>query len=326
MIKLVMDSKPATAPHDPLPTYLVKKYIDVLGPVIARIVNISLAAGTFFPEWKMSIVQPLIKKLGLELIMSNYRPISNLPFISKVTEKAVLEQFVTYANDNHLFPSYQSAYRKFFSTETALLKIMNDCLSAMEEQQVTAFVGIDLSSAFDTVDHSILLEVLKAKYGVDSSALQWFQSYLMDRTMKVKINNCQSMARKVQSSVPQGSIAGPILFSAYASTLPSAISDPNVHLMGYADDHGLYKSFPLNSSEFDNIKTLEDTLMMVKQWMTSNRLMMNDAKTEFLYIGSRQQLEKCTVTSIKVGDCDVPCGHSIKYLGVILDSTLSLNE
>ena len=122
-----------------------------------------------------------MKKAGLDLVNSNYRPVSNLNFLSKALENAVLEQFNEYCTNFNLYPEYQSAYRKNFSCETALLKIVNDILWKMEDQKVTALACIDFSAAFDTVDHSTLLEVMRVKFGIKETALRWFSSYLYPR-------------------------------------------------------------------------------------------------------------------------------------------------
>ena len=114
--------------------------------------------------------------MGLALVASNYHPVSNLQFLSKVLERCVVNQFTAHCDANNLFPSYQLAYRRNYSCETALIKITNDCLWTMENQMVTALGAIDLSVAFDTVDHEILLEVLNKKFGLQNTALQWFDN------------------------------------------------------------------------------------------------------------------------------------------------------
>ena len=118
------------------------------------------------------------QKLGLTLIYSNYRPVSNLSFLSKVVEKVVLDQFRSHCANHRLSSDYQSAYHANYSCETALLKIVNDILWAMERQDITALISIDLSVGFNTVDHNILIEVLHREFGVTETALEWFASYL----------------------------------------------------------------------------------------------------------------------------------------------------
>ena len=133
----------------------------------------SLEQGVFPSVWKNTLVFPLLKKDGLEPIFKNYRPVSNLQFISKLTESAVAKQLQHHINMNNLFPSLQSSYRKFHSTESALLKVKNDILLNMNRQHVTLLVLLDLimSVAFDTIDHGILLERLRSAFGVRDTAL-----------------------------------------------------------------------------------------------------------------------------------------------------------
>ena len=138
-----------------------------------------LSSATFTDLNKNAIITPLLKKPSLDKeILSNYRPISNLSFLSKLTEKAALHQICPYIESNNLLPSYQSAYRKFYSTETAVIKMVNDILWNMENQEVTSLIGIDLSAAFDTVDHDTLLSVLNRSFGITQNALTWVESYL----------------------------------------------------------------------------------------------------------------------------------------------------
>ena len=124
-----------------------------------------MANGVFVPQWKSAIVRPLLKKSGLELILKNYRPVSNLNFLSKLLEKVALEQFLGHCETRELFPSYQSAYRKHYSCETALIKLTADILLNMDNKRVTALAAIDLSAAFDTVDHLVLSKVLSTNFG-----------------------------------------------------------------------------------------------------------------------------------------------------------------
>ena len=143
----------------------------------------------------------MLKKVGQDLISSNYRPVSNLVFLSKVLEKAVLEQFITYCDAHKLIPDYQSAYRKNYSCETSIIKVVNDVLWNFENQEVCAMCMIDLSTAFDTVDHQILLQILQLRLGVLGSALAWFESYLRPRCCKVKVGTKFSANRSLDCSV-----------------------------------------------------------------------------------------------------------------------------
>ena len=150
--------------------------------------------GVFPNTWKKTIVRPLLKKSGLETVFKNYRPVSNLNFISKLLEAAVLTQLQDHLYSQKLIPQYQSSY---FSTETLLVKLVDDILNGMESQEVTALVALDLSAAFDTVDHDLLLVILKSHFGVDGTPLAWIKSYLDHRSFQVQVGTALSQAIEV---------------------------------------------------------------------------------------------------------------------------------
>ena len=164
-----------------MPTNIFKQIALSTVGLITKIVNLSLGNGEFCRSWKFAVVRPLLKNLGLELINSNFHPVSNLPFLSKVIERCMLLQISHHCNEYHLQPDYQSAYRENYSCEMAILGISNDILWAMENQSITSLTAIDLSAAFDTVDHAILLVILSNKFGITGTALKWFNSYLHPR-------------------------------------------------------------------------------------------------------------------------------------------------
>ena len=155
-------------------TTIVKDCINELLPTTSNIVNLSLSSG-YFPHdiWKEGLVRPKLKKVSRYLIKKNYWPVSNLGFLSKITEKAAALQISDHVSFNQMFPEFQSAYRKYHSKETALLRMRNDILVSMNKQQVTLLVFLDLSAAFDTVDHDILLLRLEYKFGIKDQAVTW---------------------------------------------------------------------------------------------------------------------------------------------------------
>ena len=161
--------------------------------------------------------------MGLELIFKNYRPVSNLCFLSKVVKKCMLKQFIGYCNSQDLIPQYQSAYRANHSCETSLLRLLNDALWNRECSKVTILTAMALSAAFDTVDHDILLNMLHDHFGITGTALRWFDSYLRPCSCAVTVQKARSSERDLAFSVPQGSCAGPVLFLAYTSTLPQVV-------------------------------------------------------------------------------------------------------
>ena len=212
---------------DPLPTTLVCDSLDVLLPVFTKLVNYSLTTAHFPTEWKQAIVNPLLKKGAKEVTHKNLQPISNLQLVSKITERAVFDQVYSHMTDNELFPVLQSAYSKGNSTETALLRVVNDILSNMNKQHVSFLVLLDPSAAFDNVDPAILLRRLETSFGITDAALAWFSSYLSGRSQRVSVNGETLDSYPVPFGVPQVSCLGPLLFSCLRSS--SCTSPTHTH-------------------------------------------------------------------------------------------------
>ena len=166
--KLISSSASKSCILDPIPTYLLKECLDTLLPIITRIINLSLQSCTVPDSFKTAAVTPLLKKASLDSnCLQNYRPVSNLPFLSKILEKVVLNQIYAHKSTNDLNEKFQSAYRKYHSTETALLRVNNDLLQSMDKKQCCFLVLSDLSAAFDTVNHNTLLNRLSHRFGLD---------------------------------------------------------------------------------------------------------------------------------------------------------------
>ena len=176
------------------------------------------------------------------MVYKNFRPVSNLPFISKVVEKAALQQLLIHCEKNAPLPIFEAGFRKYHLTE-ALIKVQNDILMSMDNKEVTLLVLLDLSAAFDTIEHSILLNILQQDFGVVGTALNWFDSFLSGRKQRILVGDKTSDDFNLNCGVPQGSCMGPILFTLYVSRLFNIISQhlPSVH--GYADDNRIYLSF-----------------------------------------------------------------------------------
>ena len=241
---LIRKSAKKSCPLDSMPKSLVVGCLDMLLPVISQIRNLSLSCRHFSDEWKEALVTPILKKPGLDPTqLNNLRPVSNLDFISKLTERAVFDQIHSHMSRFALYPTSQSAYRKGHSTETALLKVQNDILMNMNCKHVTLLVLLDLSAAFDTVDHNILLARLKSSIGINGTALNWFTSYLNNRSQRVSLNGFTSDSFKLPYGVPQGSCLGPLLFTIYSSKLFEVIKYHLPEAHACADDTQLYLSF-----------------------------------------------------------------------------------
>ena len=173
--EVIMNLSTKTCVLDPIPTNLLKKSKNVLLPVITDVVNVSFTSGIMPSDLKTSHVSPILKQSNLEVNnLSNYRPVSQIPFIAKVVEKCACNQLHEHCQANNLYPKMQSAYRSNHSTETALLRVHNDLLRALDERREVVIVLLDLSTAFDTIDHTIFLNRLESYYGLSKSALSWF--------------------------------------------------------------------------------------------------------------------------------------------------------
>ena len=197
----------------------------------------------------------------------------------------------------------------------------------MEKGHVTLLVMLDLSAAFDTIDHGILLHRLQSRLGLRDKALLWFKSYLAGRMQQVSVNGTLSVKFILTCGVSQGSCLGPVLFTIYASSLSDIVKFhlPSVHT--YADNTQLYILFnPVdNTSEADDMIAIENCICDVCAWMRDDKLMLNDDKTEFLIIGTESQLSRVSIDKIKIGQAEVSPVSSVHNLGTWFDSHLDMS-
>ena len=311
-----------------MPTPLMLECLDTLLPVITSQINLSLEYGVFPDMWKEAIGYPLLKKVDLGSSFPNLRLISNLSYISKLTEKAVFQQLNNHLLINKLYPKLQSAYRKYHSTETALLKITNDILLNMSNQQVSLLVLLDLSAAFDTIDHSVLLNRLKQNFGINGTALSWFKSYVTNRKLRIHVDGSISKEFALNHGVPQGSCLGPLLFIIYASDMFSVIDNPSQGAHGYADDTQLYRTLNPNCAgkrELE-VEEMENCISNLREWMAGSKLKMNDDKTDCMLIGTRQQISKVDLNCISVGEKSITPSSNLSNLGILMDTNLTFHE
>uniref|UniRef100_A0A3P9LSI1 Reverse transcriptase domain-containing protein n=1 Tax=Oryzias latipes TaxID=8090 RepID=A0A3P9LSI1_ORYLA len=307
---------------DVLPTSLFKEVFQSIGPCVLTIINSSLLSGQVPDYFKKAVIRPLLKKPELDpSSLSSYRPISNLPFISKILEKVVATQ-LTAALESHGIPDqFQSGFRKAHSTETALLRVTNDILMESDTGHCSVLLLLDLTAAFDTIDHHILLDRLKHWVGISGSALNWFASYLSGRSFYVGFSKFKSSSALLSCGVPQGSVLGPLLFNLYLLPLQhilSSFKDLSYHF--YADDIQLYVSF--KPQDVVKIQTLLKCLDSVRSWMSDNFLQLNESKTEVLVCAP----DKCLPQIVEsLGPLASFIKPSVRNLGVILDPVLSLD-
>ena len=324
--KVIMGSPSKSCELDPIPTYFLKEILDVLLPFLTEMFNASLKEGSLPLSQRHAIVTPLLKKYNLDRSdTKNYRPVSNLSFLSKTVERLVSRRITIHLSENNLMPSKQSAYRKGHSTETVLLRVTSDILSAMDRGQVTLLCLLDLSAAFDTVDIDLLVHRLNTSFGLQGTALKWVHNFLTERTQQVRYGQTCSTVGSLQCGVPQGSVLGPLLFSLYTAELFDVVEKHELNCHSYADDTQLYIS--IRAEEADAaVERLLRAICDIDEWMDTSRLCLNADKTQFIWLGSRQQMDKININKILLSSSTVPLSNSVKDLGVMLDGRLSLSQ
>uniref|UniRef100_A0A3B3HCK7 Reverse transcriptase domain-containing protein n=1 Tax=Oryzias latipes TaxID=8090 RepID=A0A3B3HCK7_ORYLA len=323
LVRLVGTMKSSSCSLDTLPTSLLKDVFQSIGPCVLSIMNSSLLSGQVPEHFKEAVVLPLLKKPGLDpSLLSSFRPISNLPFMSKILEKVVAKQLTAALDSHGIFDHFQSGFRRAHSTETALLRVTNDILMQGDAGKCSVLLLLDLTAAFDTVDHYILLDRLKNWVGISGSALNWFSSYLTGRSFSVVFSKFKSSSAPLTSGVPQCSVLGPLLFILYLLPLQhilSSFNDISYHF--YADDIQLYVSF--KPQDVFKIQTLQKCLDSVKSWMNHNFLQLNEAKTEVIVCAPDSCLPKIIH---ELGSLASFIKPSVRNLGVTLDPVLSLDS
>ena len=303
---------------DSISARLLRETPDLIADSLCQIFNKSVVTGIFPDEWKNSRITPVFKNAGKRTDPSNYRPISIIPVVAKVFERIIYDQLYKYLAVNNLLSSHQSGFRSFHSTVTALLEATDSWSLNIDRGFVNAVVFLDLKKAFDTVDHNILLSKLQF-YGIKGTALEWFSSYLNNRTQTCQVNCYKSSERFLQCGVPQGTILGPLLFLLYINDLPNCLhySQPRM----YADD----TSITFASNNVDEIdECINSDLEEIRLWLAANKLTLNLTKTEFLLIGSRQRLSNLPESlAVRINQSCVEQVSTAKSLGVYIDQNLN---
>ena len=327
--QVIMSSPTKSCELDPIPTFLLKELLNTLLPIVTAMCNASLKEGLLPPSERHALVRPLLKKSNLDPSeLKNYRPVSNISFMSKVIERIVSKQIVAYLQANDLLPCLQSAYRKHHSTETALLKVLSDTFLAADAGSVTLLGLLDLSAAFDTVDHYILLRRLHHSFGFNDVVLSWITSFLDSRTQQVEYRGVKSALGVLISGVPQGSVLGPLLFSLYTTDLFNVIENCGMRAHCYADDTQTYISTPAKDAASAK-KIFINCVARVEQWMDCNRLKLNADKTQIIWLGTRQQLSQVNRDAFVLGSSSnysVNPSDSANNLGFIFDSNLNFSK
>ena len=313
---------------DTIPAFLLSYCKNELITYLTHLVNISLSTGNI-NNLKEAYVRPTIKNTTCNAdLLQNYRPISNLSFISKLVERAVLSRLNEHLSMNGFINHHQFGYKKNHSCESLLLTLANDILENMEQKKYTVVVMCDLSAAFDTVDHQILLSLLNDKFSISGIALKWFDSFLSGRSQRVIIRNSESPSHSVSCGVPQGSVLGPVLFNMYTNSLSEVFSSCDFKSLNYADDTTGYFAFPLESQTLIN-DAVDKCLKNVKTWMDGHYLKLNKDKTQIIIFSSPTIYHHISIDAISLsnensGMESIKLNDQVKYLGVYLDTHFSL--
>jgi len=325
--EIIKASEIKSSSIDPLPANIFKENLEVLLPVLADVVNASLSSGSIDGA-KLAHITPLIKGQGLDSDnLKNYRPISNLSFVGKLIERVVLRRLNEHLENNNLNIPQQSGYKSRHSTETLLVRVVNDLLIASTESKATVVLLLDLSAAFDTVDHCKLLNILRNELGITGTAWKWFSSFLTGRCQTIKVGNEESYEIVIKFGVPQGSVLGPVLFNIYIRSLYSTAHELNFSIQGYADDHQLYKSFKPNEEPTVLMNDVPKCFQEIDDWMKKHYLQLNAGKTEILVFGTPPVLQQLSIGGVFVNsETCVRLSPVAKNLGFRLDSQLNFGE
>ena len=322
----ILNCAPKSCELDPIPSKLLIECLDSTLPSLTDLFNSSLASGIVPQCFKSALVTPILKKMCLDHNdLNNYRPVSNLCFIAERLEKLVLSQVSSYLNSHNLYNTCQSAYGPGHSTETALLKVVNDLFLSLNKDNISVLALLDFSSAFDTIDHTIQVYRLHTDFGFTDTVLQWFSSYLTDRTHYVSLSNHCSDLAPVHSDVPQGSVLGPILFTMYTKPLSAIIDSHSIMHHSFADDLQLQMSAPPDRIS-ELLHSMQSCIGDVNACATANMLKLNDSTTELMLVTSNRSKHLHNLpTSITIGNAQIPFKQTVNNLDFTLDCHLTMN-
>ena len=292
-----------------------KSYDHITTPLL-HIFNQSLLTGIVPHKLKSAKVIPVFKSKDQHHI-TNYRPISVLPPFSKILEKIIHTRLYNFLDNSDTLVNEQYGFRSKRSTYMALLELTTNLTHALKKKDHTMGIFLDLSKAFDTIDHNILLDKLN-HYGIRGIALDWFKSYLTHRTQSVHALNCHSTTRDVTVGVPQGSILGPLLFIIYMNDITNTTSI--LKLILYADDTNIFLSHSDLESLYHNMNT---ELTHITDWFRANKLSLNVSKTNFMLFSPKTPHHSNKIT---IDNQNISQVHTTKFLGITIDDKLTWNH
>ena len=313
------------SPEDPLPATVMKKNLELLLPYWLDIVNLSLETGTI-DGLKNAIIFPLLKEIGTDNnLLKNYRPVSNLQFISKLIERVVAARLDDHIGRNKLYSPNQFGYKKWHCTEHLLLAVVDKLLMNCDKGMPSVILLLDMSAAFDTVDHDKMLSTLR-NIGITGVALEWFRSFLTGRSFCVQIGESISDFEQLLFGVAQGSVLGPRLFNIYVKPVYRDIEPLHFDIEGFADDHQLVQAF-LSQLQYyalgDNIRRC---LSVIGSWMNSHFLKLNESKTKIIVIAPPSVQSEIFIRGVFVTTECIRFSDIAKNLGLLIDSLLTFDS
>lgn len=298
---------------DGINTEMIHQSLEIIGPILMHIINLSLTTGIFPCHWKESIIIP-IEKVKMTIKCEEIRPINMLPVYEKVLEKFVADQLQSYVESNKILMEEQSGFRQGHSCETALNGILYEWKKEIDSGNSIIAVFLDFKRAFETLDISILLEKLQI-YGIEGKENSWFRAYLTGRTQRTRVNGILSTPQLVRFGVPQGSILGVLLFLLYINDMGKHIKYCKITL--FADDTLIYIC---GSNITEMTSKLNYDLENMSIWLKMNKLKLNLSKTKCMVFNTRMSIP------VIIDGAQIEMVSNIKYLGVIIDSKLKFEE
>ncbi|KAK3548351.1 hypothetical protein QTP70_010716 [Hemibagrus guttatus] len=322
VLQITRSCNPTTCPLDPIPSAMLQTISRDLLPFITTVINGSLTYGHVPTAFKKARVIPILKKPALDPTdISDYRPVSLLSFLSKILERIVCNQLSDYLMQNNVHDPNQSGFKAAHSPETALLAVTEKLHAARSAKLSSVLILLDLSAAFDTVNHKTLLSTLRS-LGICGTAWEWFASYLDGCLYQLTCQGLTSAPRRLSTGVPQGSVLGPLLFSLYTHSLGKVISSHGFSYHCYADDTQLILSFP--PSDTTASARISACLADISSWMTAHQLKLNPSKTELLIVPGDPSPAQNLAISLSYSM--ISPSASARNLGVTMDNQLSFSS
>ena len=317
IIDIVSSLKPSkSSGSDDISPRIIKECIHIFIDPLCKIMNMSLSQGVVPDKLKVAKVVPVYKKSDRKNVI-NYRPIALLPIFSKILEKIIYKRLNEFLSKKNILIPQQCGFRKHFSTQMGVFNLLSNIIKAIDGDKYCLGIFLDLSKAFDTIDHGILLRKLE-HYGIRGVALSWFQSYLFDRTPFVVVNGTNSQLASIKYGVPQGSVLGPLLFLIYINDIIHSSTLFSYSL--FADDTSLLLAD----------KKAEYLLLIANQeiqklyaWYCCNKLLLNVQKTKCVIFRSKGKKLPDDITLLNVGGHEVALSENVQFLGLIMDEHLS---